>query len=279
MPFKKVLQFLLLHCDRGETGAFYIATDQGHWGEFLLNKGVIVGVRYRALRGVKALQLLRRSAQQAKYSFNSSGFKPDLIERDGERLPDTDKIFQFLGASSEAVQSGQRARAVRADAAAVKHSTGKAGGAEKPSRPSRPSIAPPATHSRASRLAKDAPLAAYTVLVVEDSVISRRVILNTLSPKGYRILEASDGFQAVDILSRERPDLMLLDLIMPGMDGYKVLTHMKKDRELSKIPVIILSSRDSLFDKLKGKMSGSDEYLTKPFSSLELENKVSQYLK
>lgn len=119
---------------------------------------------------------------------------------------------------------------------------------------------------------------AKKVLVVEDSTISRTVITRTLSRKGYRIIEAEDGFQALAQLTNEMPDLVLLDLIMPGMDGYKVLSHMKKKEEFAKIPVIILTSRDTLFDKLRGKMSGSDEYLTKPFSSTELLDKVSQYL-
>jgi twitching motility two-component system response regulator PilG len=121
--------------------------------------------------------------------------------------------------------------------------------------------------------------AGRTVLVVEDSVISRKVINNTLSPRGYRITEAADGFQALAQLTNEKPDLVLLDLILPGMDGYKVLSHMKKKPEFESIPVIILTSRDTLFDKLKGKMSGSDEYLTKPFSSVELVDKVSKYIK
>lgn len=270
MPIKNILQFLIHYCNRGETGAFYIATGQGHWGEFLLDQGQIVGVRFRALRGVKALQLLRRSVEEAKYSFNKSAFNPELLGRDGELLPDTDKIFQFLGVKSENSKSNQT-RSREATAAGSKQ-LGKHDRLGKPA-------SLPDTQLKKDKLGKNVSLAAYTVLVIEDSVISRRVILNTLSPKGYRILEASDGYQALEVLAREKPDLVLLDLIMPGMDGYKVLAHMKKKPDLSKIPVIILSSRDSLFDKLKGKMAGSDDYLTKPFSSLELENKISRYLK
>lgn len=298
MPFSKVIHYLRMHCHAGMTGAFYLVTDQGHWGEFLINRGKVVTVRYRALRGIKALQLLRRSATQAKYSFNTDGFKLDDRAKDGEVLPETEKILQFLAKPPEANSGDEgKAGAARSSAPPPKASQADRKPAAAPARK-------PATDrqaelrsragipSRDERMARQAAEAAktrdkggaaaangYTVLVVEDSIISRKVISNTLSPRGYRIIEAGDGFQALAQLTNEKPDLVLLDLILPGMDGYKVLSHMKKKPEFEGIPVIILTSRDTLFDKLKGKMSGSDEYLTKPFSSVELVDRVSKYLK
>lgn len=116
------------------------------------------------------------------------------------------------------------------------------------------------------------------ILLVEDSALARKTVEQMLAGKGYRLLEAKDGFEALGKLGEEKPDLVLLDLILPKMDGYAVLSAMKKDDNYKHIPVIVLTSRDALFDKLKGKMSGTDEYLTKPIKPKELLEKLSKYL-
>lgn len=272
MPFREVINHLLLACNEGSTGAFYVATDKRHWGEFLLDHGSIVGVRFRANRGIKALQLMRRSVEKAKYSFNPDGFAPFMVRRDSEVLPSTEKIFQFLGSHVELPLGVSAERRMRPQSVGeqdtsrshVRH-IGRAGQS--------------AVSRKVAALGSEAPIVARTILVVEDSVISRRVIHNTLSVLGHKLIEAGDGYEALAQLSNERPDLVLLDLTMPGMDGYQVLSLMKQKPEFKNIPVIILSARDSLMDKLKGRLSGSDEYLTKPFSSVELEDKVKKYLK
>jgi len=116
------------------------------------------------------------------------------------------------------------------------------------------------------------------ILVVEDSTVTRKVITMTLSRKGYTIVEAKNGIEALAKLKDEIPGLVLLDIIMPGMDGYKVLSIMKGSVEYKDIPVIMLTSRDKLFDKIKGKMSGSNEYLTKPFDPDEIVARVNKYV-
>lgn len=117
------------------------------------------------------------------------------------------------------------------------------------------------------------------ILVVDDSPLSRKVIVNVFWRKSYDITEAVDGLDAMSKLQQVTPDLVLLDLILPKMDGYQVLNAMKKNDTLKKIPVIILTSRDALIDKLKGKMSATDEYLTKPVNPKELMSKVQKYLR
>ncbi|MCK4587484.1 MAG: response regulator [Gammaproteobacteria bacterium] len=114
------------------------------------------------------------------------------------------------------------------------------------------------------------------ILVVEDSAMARKALVKVLA--GYETVEAADGFEALGKLGEETPDLVLLDLILPKMDGYAVLAAMKKDPNYKNIPVIVLTSRDALFDKLKGKMSGTDEYLTKPIKPMEVIEKVRKYL-
>ncbi len=115
-------------------------------------------------------------------------------------------------------------------------------------------------------------------MIVEDSALARKSILNVLTGKGYHLIETKDGLEALIRLGEEKPDLVLLDLILPKMDGYAVLSTMKKDDNYKNIPVIVLTSRNTLFDKLKGKMSGTDEYLTKPIQPDELLEKLDKYL-
>ena len=103
------------------------------------------------------------------------------------------------------------------------------------------------------------------ILVVEDSSTTRKVITITLSQKGYDIVEAKDGLEALSKLNEVTPDLILLDIILPKMDGYKVLNIIKSNELFKHIPVIMLTSRDGLMSKVKGRMAGSAAYLTKPF--------------
>ena len=116
------------------------------------------------------------------------------------------------------------------------------------------------------------------IMVVEDSGLARKILVKALADQGYFVTEAKDGQEALDLLAISVPDLVLLDLILPKVDGYEVLARMKQNQELKKVPVIVLTSRDALFDKLKGKMSGTDEYLTKPVSPDQLKIKLDKYL-
>jgi CheY-like chemotaxis protein len=116
------------------------------------------------------------------------------------------------------------------------------------------------------------------VLVVDDSSVARKAARFVLEGAGYRVVEAWDGFEALGQLQNEYPHLVLLDLVMPGMDGYEVLKLIRANNKFSQIPVIILTSRDTLFDKLKGKLSGTNEYLTKPYKGDELLRLVRKFL-
>ncbi|MCK4839140.1 MAG: response regulator [Desulfobulbaceae bacterium] len=117
-----------------------------------------------------------------------------------------------------------------------------------------------------------------TIMVVEDSATTRTIIKRMLEAEGYTVLEARDGLEAISKFNEKTPDLILLDIIMPGMDGYQTLATLKKEHNLNNIPVIMLTAKDSLIDKLKGKMSGSTEYLTKPFNALDLMKKICEHL-
>lgn len=116
------------------------------------------------------------------------------------------------------------------------------------------------------------------ILVVDDSAVTRKVVRGIFTHSGFEVLEAQNGLEAMECFKNAIPDLVLLDIIMPEMDGYEVLSALKKNKALKDIPVIMLTARDSLMDKIKGKMSASNEYLTKPFTPEELLAKVKKYV-
>ncbi len=116
------------------------------------------------------------------------------------------------------------------------------------------------------------------ILVVEDSPTTRKVISITLGQKGYEIIEARDGLEALGRLNEERPDLILLDIILPKMDGYKILSIIKDNAVFRDIPVIMLTSKDGMINKWKGKRAGATAYLTKPFEPEKLVQVIEKYL-
>jgi len=120
--------------------------------------------------------------------------------------------------------------------------------------------------------------ASKKILVVEDSRTQRIIICRMLKQNGYDTVEAGDGYEALGQLDKEKPDLILLDIVMPGIDGYKVMSLIKEKPSMKNIPIIMLTSRDNLIDKMRGKVSGTNEYLTKPFVYEELIAKVDKYL-
>ncbi len=116
------------------------------------------------------------------------------------------------------------------------------------------------------------------ILVVEDSSTIRKVISITLSQKGYEIIEAGDGLEALSRLNEAKPDLILLDIILPKMDGYQILSIIKENPEFKYIPVIMLTSKDGIINKVKGKVAGSSAYLTKPFDPTQLVETIERHI-
>lgn len=116
------------------------------------------------------------------------------------------------------------------------------------------------------------------VLAVDDSLTVRKLVSVTLERKGFRVLTAADGLQAIACLDRATPDLVLLDITMPKMDGYDVCRTMKRMPSLKSIPVLMLSGKDGLFDKMRGKLSGATDYLTKPFDVATLTRALDKHL-
>lgn len=116
------------------------------------------------------------------------------------------------------------------------------------------------------------------VMVIDDSNTIRRSAEIFLAQAGYQVLLAEDGFDALAKIADHHPSLIFVDIMMPRLDGYQTCALIKKNPKLSATPVIMLSSKDGLFDRARGRMVGSDEYLTKPFTKDSLLKVVSAHL-
>lgn len=112
--------------------------------------------------------------------------------------------------------------------------------------------------------------AALKVMIVDDSNTIRRTAETILSKVGCEVVTAIDGFDSLAKIVDVVPDVIFVDIMMPRLDGYQTCALIKNNNEFKHTPVIMLSSKDGLFDKAKGRIVGADEYLTKPFSKNEL---------
>lgn len=117
------------------------------------------------------------------------------------------------------------------------------------------------------------------VMVIDDSKTIRRTAETLLKKAGCNVITAVDGFDALAKIADSKPDIIFIDIMMPRLDGYQACALIKNNSTFKETPVIMLSSKDGLFDKAKGRIVGSDEYLTKPFSKEELLGAIRQYAK
>ena len=115
------------------------------------------------------------------------------------------------------------------------------------------------------------------VLVIDDSNTIRRSAEIFLKQGGYQVLLAEDGFDALSKVNDHEPDLIFCDILMPRLDGYQTCAIIKRNLKFANVPVIMLSSKDGLFDKARGRMVGSQDYLTKPFTKDQLLQAVEQH--
>jgi len=120
-------------------------------------------------------------------------------------------------------------------------------------------------------------LPAVRVLVIDDSNTIRRSAEIFLRQGGHEVVLAEDGFDALAKVNDHTPDLIFCDILMPRLDGYQTCAIIKRNPRFAAVPVIMLSSKDGVFDKARGRMVGSEDYLTKPFTKEQLLRAVAQY--
>lgn len=116
------------------------------------------------------------------------------------------------------------------------------------------------------------------VLVIDDSRTIRRSAETLLSREGCTVITAVDGFEALSKIADHRPDIIFIDVMMPRLDGYQTCALVKNNPQFLEIPVVMLSSKDGLFDRARGRIAGAEEYLTKPFTRDELLGAIRQHV-
>lgn len=118
-------------------------------------------------------------------------------------------------------------------------------------------------------------LSGLKILVVDDSKTIRRTAETLLTKEGCQVFTAIDGFDALSKIADHKPDLIFVDIMMPRLDGYETCSLIKHNKIFKETPVIMLSSKDGLFDRARGRIVGSEQYLTKPFTKDELLGAIS----
>ena len=126
-------------------------------------------------------------------------------------------------------------------------------------------------------MANVASLNGIKVMIIDDSNTIRRSAEIFLVQAGYQVVLAEDGFDALAKIADHEPDVIFCDIMMPRLDGYQTCALIKKNPRFSATPLIMLSSKDGLFDRARGRMVGSDQYLTKPFTKDSLLQSVAMF--
>jgi len=125
---------------------------------------------------------------------------------------------------------------------------------------------------------KEGGLAGVKVMVIDDSKTIRRTAETLLRKEGCEVVTAVDGFEALSKISDQQPDIIFVDIMMPRLDGYQTCALIKNNQMFRQTPVVMLSSKDGLFDKARGRIVGSEQYLTKPFTREELLGAIRRHV-
>ncbi|WP_455197131.1 response regulator [Kaarinaea lacus] len=126
--------------------------------------------------------------------------------------------------------------------------------------------------------ATDISLAGIKVMVIDDSKTIRRTAETLLKKAGCDVVTATDGFEALAKITDQNPDVIFIDIMMPRLDGYQTCALIKNNHIYKNTPVILLTSKDGLFDRARGRIVGSDQYLTKPFTKDELLGAITSHV-
>jgi twitching motility two-component system response regulator PilG len=122
-------------------------------------------------------------------------------------------------------------------------------------------------------------LSGLKVMVIDDSKTIRRTAETLLKKEGCDVVTATDGFEALAKIADEKPRIIFVDIMMPRLDGYQTCALIKNNQVFKQTPVVMLSSKDGLFDRARGRIVGSDQYLTKPFTRDELLGAIREHVR
>ena len=257
---KNFVSALAKYIESNMNGSVVLMGDNDGWGKVIIEKAEVVSINYGIYRGMQVLPELAK-LNELRFMFREAkageGDSDAAFSSAGSARISNEEFFTYFGfkvpqVSDVAVNAAKKAALTSAVKEADKNRKIK-------------------KHTRGSFREK--------VLIVDDSVIARKAASVPLIEYGFDVFEANDGFDALGKLEKEVPDLIVLDLIMPGLDGYKVVDLLKRNDKFKDLPIIMVTSKDSLMDRVKGKMSPTDAYITKPFKEGVLLKTVINILK
>ena len=116
------------------------------------------------------------------------------------------------------------------------------------------------------------------VMVIDDSKTILMAAETILKQEGYEVFTAADGFEAMSVIADTRPHIIFIDIMMPRLDGYQTCKLIKNNRHFRNTPIVMLSSKDSLFDRARGRVAGSDQHINKPFTKAELLCAIERFV-
>jgi twitching motility two-component system response regulator PilG len=124
----------------------------------------------------------------------------------------------------------------------------------------------------------DTEFSGLKVMIIDDSKTIRRTAETLLTKAGCEVISAENGFEALPLISNHKPDILFIDIMMPRLDGYQTCALVKSNPDFQATPIIMLSSKDGLFDRAKGRVAGAEQYLTKPFTREDLLGAIRTYI-
>ncbi|HAI70364.1 MAG TPA: pilus assembly protein PilG [Gammaproteobacteria bacterium] len=127
-------------------------------------------------------------------------------------------------------------------------------------------------------MSTDTSFAGIKVVVIDDSKTIRRTAETLLKKAGCEVITATDGFESLSRVMEAKPDIIFVDIMMPRLDGYQTCALIKNNPAFKKIPIVMLSSKDGLFERARGRIVGAEHYMTKPFTREELLNTIKAYV-
>ncbi len=116
------------------------------------------------------------------------------------------------------------------------------------------------------------------IMVIDDSSTIRKTAETLLKRAGFEVITAADGFEAMSVVADQHPDIIFIDIMMPRLDGYQTCALIKNNRRFGSTPIVMLSSKDGLFDRARGKLAGSEQHIHKPFTQDDLVNAINKYV-
>ena len=225
-------------------GVIFLVAKDGAWGKLKIREGSIESLTFHSFKGADALPLLKKQ-HEIQFLFQEQRADSLKLTNSIDSLITNNEFFGFFGMSINIEPRENDAWDFDLDY---------------PDNSVRPLSNKP------------------KILVVDDSSTARKSARMVLEKAGYQVAEAKDGFEALGQLQNENPQLILLDLIMPGIDGYRVLDMIRGNPKFKDLPILMLTSRDGMLDKIKGAASSLNEYLTKPFVPENLVKIISKYI-